>query len=129
MPPAKTHPPRSVRRRPGKSAALAPGRQPGNARPVPVPRPAHPRAPAITIDAILADLAAKQVRLSELLDAADPSDLKNLARLFSIHSQNASRLGRLMRDQRALSGKAADGIAGAIAQALDELSNELGQPL
>ena len=49
--------------------------------------------------------------------------------LFALHGLNASRLGRLLRDQRALSGEAADGIAGAIAQALDELSSELGAEL
>jgi hypothetical protein len=34
-----------------------------------------------------------------------------------------------MRDQRALSGAAADGISGAIAQALDELSTHMGVEL
>jgi hypothetical protein len=82
-----------------------------------------------TIGDILADLSDKQARLTELINAADPDDVHTLIRLFSLHGQNASRLGRLLRDQRALSGQAADGIAGAIAQALDELSNELGQPL
>ncbi len=35
-----------------------------------------------------------------------------------------SRLGRLLRDRRALSGDAADGISDAIAKALDELGSE-----
>ena len=39
------------------------------------------------------------------------------------------RVARLLRDQRALSGAAADGIAGAIATALDELTSELGVKL
>jgi hypothetical protein len=84
---------------------------------------------AVTIADILADLIDKQARLTELIDAADPDDVRTLVRLFSLHAQNASRMGRLLRDQRALSGQAADGIAGAIAQALDELSSELGLPL
>jgi hypothetical protein len=38
-------------------------------------------------------------------------------------------IARLLRDKRALSGKAADGISGAIAQALDEMGTEYGLPL
>ncbi len=52
-----------------------------------------------------------------------------MARLLALHGQNASRIGRLLRDKRALSGASADGILGAIGQALDELSTELGVPL
>jgi len=90
----------------------------------PTPTPA-----AVNIASILADLTDKQARLTELIDAADPDDVRTLIKLFSLHAQNASRMGRLLRDQRALSGQAADGIAGAIAQALDELSSEWGTPL
>ena len=36
------------------------------------------------------------------------------------------RVASLLRDQRALNGKAADGLAAAVAQAIDELSSELG---
>jgi hypothetical protein len=50
-------------------------------------------------------------------------------KLFSLHGQNASRLGRLLRDQRALSGQAADGLLDAIGKALDEISTELGVTL
>jgi hypothetical protein len=88
---------------------------------------AHP--PAVTIADVLIDLAEKQARLGELINAVAPDDVQTLIKLFSLHAQNASRLGRLLRDQRALSGAAADGIAGAIAQALDELSTELGTEL
>jgi len=84
---------------------------------------------AVTIAGILADLVDQQARLTELIDAADPDDVRTLVKLFSLHAQNASRMGRLLRDQRALSGQAADGISGAIAQALDELSSEWGTPL
>jgi hypothetical protein len=86
----------------------------------------------ITITSIIEDLAKKQITLSMYLDeriAEGPVDLNELAHLFALHGLNASRLGRLLRDQRALSGEAADGIAGAIAQALDELSTELGADL
>ncbi len=91
-------------------------------------RPAPTSAP-VTIADILADLLDQQARLTALIDAADPDDVHTLVKLFSLHAQNASRMGRLLRDQRALSGTAADGIAGAIAQALDELSSEWGTPL
>ena len=87
-----------------------------------------------TIDSVIQDLASKQRKLSDYIEAyteADHKDLsvRDLARLFQIHGQNASRIGRLLRDQRALSGEATDGIAGAIAQALDELATELGTDL
>ncbi len=84
------------------------------------------------IDEIIADLAAKQQRLSAYLDDlldSDQATPAEVARLLALHAQTASRLGRLLRDRRALSGEAADGIAGAIAQALDELSSELGVEL
>lgn len=83
----------------------------------------------LTIAAIIQDLAGKQHALSDYIQAQLKSanaDIAALTDLFSLHAQTASRLGRLLRDQRALSGKAADGLAGAIGQALDELSSEMG---
>jgi len=87
--------------------------------------------PPETIEEVIGDLASKQATLSNLIDTCMKGGvhLADLVKLFALHGQNASRLGRLLRDQRALSGDAADGIAGAIAQALDELSNELGTEL
>jgi hypothetical protein len=85
-----------------------------------------------TIDAIIEDLYAKQTTLSQYIqELQEEGDLTidQLAHLLRIHGMNASRLGRLLRDRRALSGEAADGISGAIAQALDELSTELGAEL
>ncbi|MGC9346697.1 MAG: hypothetical protein ACP5JG_01050 [Anaerolineae bacterium] len=83
-----------------------------------------------TINAVIRDLAIKQARLSNYINGnLRDLDVRTLARLLQLHAQTASRLGRLLRDQRALSGEAADGISGAIAQALDELSNELGVDL
>lgn len=84
------------------------------------------------IDAVIDDLYQKQVLLSDIIDqiqAGESVSLRELAHLLRIHGQNASRLGRLLRDRRALSGDAADGISGAIAQALDELSSEFGTEL
>ena len=87
--------------------------------------------PPETIEEVISDLASKQATLSDLIETCMQrgAHLQSVARLFALHGQNASRLGRLLRDQRALSGDAADGIAGAIAQALDELSTELGTDL
>jgi hypothetical protein len=63
------------------------------------------------------------------LQETDGLTPEQYAVLLSLYGQLVSRLGRLMRDQRALSGQAADSIAGALAQALDELSTELGTDL
>jgi hypothetical protein len=86
------------------------------------------------IHELVHDLVAKQQALSTLIDrllveeAQSPGTLlvQDLARLMALHSQNASRLGRLLRDKRALSGEAADGIDDATSQALDELSSDWG---
>jgi hypothetical protein len=86
------------------------------------------------IAGVIADLAAKQQCLSAFIDdllrlaAASPEAVpaRDLTHLLALHGQNATRLGRLLRDKRALSGEAADGLSSAISQALDELSTEWG---
>jgi hypothetical protein len=81
------------------------------------------------IGAIVLDLLAKQNRLSRYIDACfgdQKTPIPDLARLLAIHSQNAARLGRLLRDKRALSDRTADAMTAAIDQALDELSAEWG---
>jgi hypothetical protein len=102
----------------------------GGRRPQPIASEEIP----VDIDEVIRDLAKKQRRLSAYIEAyldthPKPLVVKDLARLFQIHGLNASRIGRLLRDQRALSGEASDGIAGAIAQALDELATELDTDL
>lgn len=82
---------------------------------------------AVTVDEAIAGLVDKMLRLDELIEDQPLSPL--LVELFQIYTQASSRLSRLLRDRRALSGEAADGMAGAIAQALDELSNTLGTEL
>jgi len=83
------------------------------------------------IDAVIDLLYRRERLLDDLLDQIWGPDVavRDLANLLRIHGQNAGRLGRLLRDRQALSGEAADGISGAIAQALDELSSELGAEL
>jgi hypothetical protein len=79
-------------------------------------------------------------RLLVLLDASDasrfddPADVQPMtradyARLMGLALQAARTIARLLRDKRALSDTAADGITGAIGTALDELSTLWGVPL
>jgi hypothetical protein len=79
------------------------------------------------------DLAIKQLHLSQFIDRCmeheDRPPLRELVRLLALHGQNASRLGRLLRDQQALSDPAADELSQAIDLALDELSTEWGVEL
>jgi len=81
----------------------------------------------IQIDDLIADLAAKQSRLSRYLDQCwqDP-EAAHLDRLLAVYSQNATRLGRLLRHRYAIYGPPPDPFGLAINQALDQLSEEWG---
>ena len=94
---------------------------------------AKPDKPLQTIDDVIADALDKQARLSAILDTIPAPgdntadvDGADLAKLLAIHGQNASRLGRLLRDKRALSGESADNLLTALGTALDEIATELG---
>jgi len=63
-------------------------------------------------------------RLVESLSQETEGEIK--VRMFEALSTGLGRVAKLLRDKRALSGDAADGIAGAIAAALDELKTEIG---
>lgn len=86
---------------------------------------------------LIQDLAAKQEVLSDLIDrlltqeaeSGGTLSAQELGRLIALHSQNASRLGRLLRDRRALDEDAADGMPAGISRALDELAEEWGVEL
>ena len=84
-----------------------------------------------TIEGIIGDLAERQAQLTAYLEElpAEGGDLGALAKIFALHGQNASRLGRLLRDKRALSGDSADSLLAAIGVALDEIGTELGVKL
>ena len=56
----------------------------------------------------------------------EPLTLETLTRVAEALAVGTGRVARLLRDRRALSGAAADGLTGAIAQALDEIASELG---
>ena len=79
------------------------------------------------IDDLIEDLMAKQARLSALLDRV--TDVREAIRLVSLHSQNATRLGKLMLNKKALEKDAEDPFQEALASVLDELEEELGLSL
>jgi hypothetical protein len=86
----------------------------------------------VTIDGAIAGLADKMRRLDAIIASHDevrgpawPPDAA-LIRMFSLYTLACSRLSRLLRDRRALSNEAADSLAGAVAQVLDELGTEWG---
>jgi hypothetical protein len=68
-------------------------------------------------------------RLVAVTQTADDVPLETLVKVAEALARGTGRVARLLRDKRALSGEAADGIAGAIAAALDELATELGEQL
>jgi hypothetical protein len=92
---------------------------------------AAPERDLTTIEGVIGDLAERQARLTAYLEQvlAEGGDIAEVAKVFALHGQNASRLGRLLRDRRALSGDSADGLLDAIGKALDEISTELGVKL
>ena len=85
-----------------------------------------PRTIDDAIDLLSHNLLALQQTIDHQVNEATP---EQMLRWLQLQGQNLSRFSRMLRDQRALSGEAADGIAGAIAQALDELGTELGTDL
>ena len=85
-----------------------------------------------TIEDVIEDMLQRQSQLTTLIEEkalAEPLNVSEMAKLLTLHGQNGSRIGRLLRDQRALSGASADGLLEAIGKALDELSTELGVEL
>ncbi|MDF1513855.1 MAG: hypothetical protein P1S60_08610 [Anaerolineae bacterium] len=84
----------------------------------------------LVIEDIINDLAAKQAWLSSYIDShREDLEPTSLARILALHGQNASRLGRLLRDQHVLSGEVVEGLSEAINLALDELSVRFDTPL
>lgn len=93
-------------------------------------RTQHVAPPArlpVTIEEIIADALRRLQQLGDYIDAHQGAlSTAELARLFSVHGENAARLGRLLRDARALSGEATDGLLDAVGKALDEISTQIG---
>lgn len=85
-----------------------------------------------TIEDVIRDMLEWQSQFTALIEERVLSEgiaVSELAKLLAVHGQNASRIGQLLRDQRALSGEAMDGLLAALATALDELGTELGTKL
>jgi len=89
-----------------------------------------PTTPLTSIEDVINDALRRQSELTNYIDAhACEMTTDDLVKLFTLHGQNASRLGRLLRDARALSGKSADSLLDAIGTALDEINTQLGTQL
>jgi len=100
----------------------------------------HPAYPsALDIDAIITRLADQQADLSHYIDRrwSEPEsqdddderpglDAVHLARLLSIHSQNAAYLGRLLRDRQAIHGEPPDILEQATNEALHIVGTQWG---
>ena len=82
--------------------------------------------PDVEIDDVIRALADKQARLARYLDRlwSDPQS-GHLARLLALYSQNASRLGRLLRDRTAIYGPPLDPMEIAVEWVLNECSDLL----
>jgi hypothetical protein len=113
---------------------LAPG---GEARDDAVAgKPPAAQAPAevmAMIDAALIgdELALNRVILRRLLEATEGDELamRELVRVGRLVFRGGQAVARLLRKEEALSGQAADDVAGAIGKALDELGTEWGLEL
>jgi hypothetical protein len=72
---------------------------------------AHASEPPIDIADVIAQLAGQQARFAAHIDGDwDGLDAGRLARLLTLYGQNATRLGRLLRDRHALYGDAAEEV-------------------
>ena len=89
-----------------------------------------PPEPGAALQEVVADALRRLQQLGAYLDAhQDELSTAELARLLSVHGENAVRIGRLLRDARALSGDAADGLLDAVGKALDEIATQWGLEL
>ncbi len=67
--------------------------------------------------------------LWDALQADQEPDAALQVKVAAALTSGTGRVARLLRDQRALTGDAADGLTAALARALEELSTELGVAL
>jgi hypothetical protein len=91
---------------------------------------AMPERPLETLDDAIDELSARQARLSALIDeklAARRPVVKDVITLLALHAENAGKLLYLLRyQQQTRATAAADELAQAVNQALDELAQEKG---
>lgn len=83
---------------------------------------------ASAMDADVTDeLAAARVGARRALARLEEElSLKDFVSVLRAFNESLTVVARLVRTQRAITGESGDGIAGAIAQALDEIGTELG---
>jgi hypothetical protein len=83
-----------------------------------------------SIETVIIDLSLSQAFLSRYIRAhREDLTVEQLGGMLRIQGQNASRLGRLLRDRRALIGETDGRFEEALNRALDQLSAELGVDL
>ena len=84
----------------------------------------RPGLPIKSIDDVILELQARMTRLCEHMDEVDT--LEDYERLFALFAQSTNRLGRLLRDQKGLTGKALDDVLESLAIAAENLSTAMG---
>ena len=83
-----------------------------------------------SIETVIIDLSISQAFLSRYIRVhQEDLTVEQLGGMLRIQGQNASRLGRLLRDRRALTGDTDGRFEEALNRALDQLSAELGVDL
>jgi hypothetical protein len=83
--------------------------------------------PAQPVESLEDAIKGLEVQLSSVLEyVGQCGDGEAMIRAAGLYGQLVSRYGRLLRDQRALSGESADSLLDVIGKALDEISTELG---
>ncbi len=85
---------------------------------------AQPVQPITSIEDAVADVQRRLTQIGGYIDESE--DREEALRALGLYGQMVSRYGRLLRDQRALSGESADSLMEVIGKALDEISTELG---
>lgn len=81
------------------------------------------------LSSVIDDTLQKQVQISSLIDellSQEEVVSDKVIKLLALHSQNAGRIGRLLRDQKVVQGENRDALLELLDQTLDELSAELG---
>lgn len=86
-----------------------------------------PHASPRTLEETIGNLGYLHRKLFEYIEDHFPNlEVQEIVSLFSLFGQNSNRIGRLLRDLRAISGETSDSLAGAIASALGSVGDEMG---
>ena len=101
-------------------------------QPTPGPAPARQRLAEANCAALEGEIDLQRqvnerlLNLWNALEHAQEPDGALQVKVAAALTAGLGRVARLLRDQRALTGQAGDGLAAAVAQALDELASEMG---